>query len=351
MFGMWGYREVRTSTVDYFDIIRGGAGEGFADSIFKVQDGDGRLLSIRGEVTTQVARMLASKAKNEGRIFYIANCIRFLEAKTISQREFWQAGAELVGGREAEADAEVIALTLGSLEALGLKETSVDVGNVELFRVLSERFRIGATEILRKALASKSVGNLSNVTSDQKALDALSFIMKRRGGPEVLRELSEIVGGLEKYSSYFNELYRLLEAHGCASRVSVDLTTLREMKYYNGTVFDIFVSGVGVPIGGGGRYDTMMKEFGLDNARATGFAVSINLCVRALDAVGFNFVGARGPTRILYKDGFSEKAIFLASELRQKGITCTVDAYGSEKDGILVGREIIDIRTGRKFSA
>jgi ATP phosphoribosyltransferase regulatory subunit len=348
---MWGYREVRTSTVDYFDIIRGGAGEGFADSIFKVQDWDGRLLSMRGEVTTQVARMLASKAKNEGRIFYIANCIRFLEAKTLSQREFWQAGTELIGGKEAEADAEVIALTLGSLEALGLKEASVDVGNVELFRTLSERFRIGGIESLRKALASKSASDLSNVTTDRKALDALSFIMKRRGGPEVLRELSEMVGGLEKYTSYFDELYRLLEAHGCASRVSVDLTTLREMKYYNGTVFDVFVNGLGVPIGGGGRYDTMMKEFGLDNAKATGFAVSVDLCVRALDAAGFYFDGARSATRILYKDGFSEKAIFFASELRLKGITCTVDAYGGEMDGILVGKEITDIRTGRKISS
>jgi len=84
--------------MDYFDIIRGGAGEGFADSIFKVQDSDGRLLSMRGEVTTQIARMLVSKAKSEGRLFYITNCIRFLETKTLSQREFWQAGAELVGG-------------------------------------------------------------------------------------------------------------------------------------------------------------------------------------------------------------------------------------------------------------
>jgi ATP phosphoribosyltransferase regulatory subunit len=348
---MWGYKEVRTAMVDYFDIIRGGAWEGFADSIFKVQDGDGRLLSMRGEVTTQVARMLASKAKNEGRIFYIANCIRFLEAKTLSQREFWQAGAELVGGREVEADAEIIALTLGSLEALGLKEVSMDVGNVELFRALSERFKIEATEPLRKALASKSASDLSNVTIDQKALDTLSFIMRRRGGPEVLHELSQMVGGLDKYTSYFDKLYRLLEAHGCASRVSVDLTTLREMKYYNGTVFDVFVNDLGVPVGGGGRYDTMMKEFGLNNSRATGFAVSVDLCVRALDVAAFDFDGVRGATRILYKDGFSEKAIFLAAELRRKGITCMVDAYGSEMDGILVGREITDIRTGRKISA
>jgi ATP phosphoribosyltransferase regulatory subunit len=295
--------------------------------------------------------MLASKAKNEGRIFYIANCIRFLEAKTLSQREFWQAGAELVGGREAEADAEIIALTLGSLEALGLKEASVDIGNVELFRTLSKRFRIGATELLRKALASKSAGDLSNVTNDQKALDVLSFIMKRRGGPEVLHELSQMVGGLEKYTSYFDKLHNLLEAHGCAGRINVDLTTLRaEMKYYNGTVFDVFVSGLGVPVGGGGRYDIMLKEFGLNKAKATGFAVSVDLCVRALDAAAFDFNGSRSVTKILYKDGFSEKAILLATELRQKGITCTVDAYGGEIDGILVGRDIIDAHTGRKIN-
>ena len=349
-FELWGYREVRTSTVDYFDIIRGGAGEGFADSIFKVQDSDGRLLSMRGEVTTQIARMLVSKARDEGRLFYITNCIRFVEVKSLSQREFWQAGAELVGGREAEADAEVIALSLGALESIGIREASVDVGNVELFKRVAERFGIGEFDALKRAVASKSLGDLKRVTPDEKAQEAFSYIMTKRGGPDVVTELSRMVGGAtEGYADYFEELFGLLKTYGCADKVRVDLSTLREeMKYYNGTVFEIFLGGLGVPIGGGGRYDAMMKEFGLVDTRATGFAMSVDLCVKALEASGFDFEGSRVPTTILYCDGFRDKAIRLACEMRRKGSVCTVERYNGQREGIAVGREIVDLKTGKR---
>ena len=133
----------------------------------------------------------------------------------------------------------------------------------------------------------------------------------------------------------------------------MDLSTLREeMKYYNGTVFEVFLGGLGVPIGGGGRYDAMMKEFGLRETRATGFAVSVDLCVKALEAGGFNlsFYGSRLSNKILYREGFRDKAIRLASKMRSKGMICTVGKYNNQNDGIAVGQEIIDLKTGRRYA-
>jgi ATP phosphoribosyltransferase regulatory subunit len=349
---LWGYREVRTSTMDYFDIIRGGAGEGFADSLFKVQDSDGRLLSMRGEVTTQVARMLASKAKNEGRVYYIANCIKFQEARTLSKREFWQAGAELVGGGygEAEADAEVMALTLTSLERMGLGNASIDAGNIELFRRVSQQQGIKDLDGLRLVLAAKSAGDLKKLTPDDSAREIFSFLMRRRGGPEVVRELAEMVDGVKGYAGYFDNLFQLLDTYGCADRVKVDLTTLREMryKYYNGTVFEVFVRDLGVPIGGGGRYDAMMREFGLQT-KATGFAVSVDLCVRALEPRSIDFGGADEVVNIFYREGYARDALALALKLRQEGINCTVDGFCGQGEGIAVGEETIDLKTGENF--
>lgn len=340
--------------MDYFDIIRGGAGEGFADSIFKVQDSDGKLLSMRGEVTTQIARMLASKTRSEGKLFYITNCIRFLETKPLSQREFWQAGAELVGGDEVEADAEVIALLLNSLESLGIKEASIDLGNVELFRRVARSFEISEFDALKRAVASKSFGDLKKVMPNERALKVFEYMMTKRGGPEVIRNLSKMVGGgIDEYKEYFEELFGLLKNYGCADRVRVDLSTLREeMKYYNGTVFEVFLSGLGVPIGGGGRYDAMMKEFGLRETKATGFAVSVDLCVKALEASKFNldFQGSRISTKILYRKGFRDKAIRLASRMRKKGMICTMEKYNNQNDGIAVGQEIIDLKTGSRYA-
>ncbi|MCX8182646.1 MAG: ATP phosphoribosyltransferase regulatory subunit [Candidatus Methanomethyliaceae archaeon] len=345
-FELWGYKEVRTSTIEYFDIIRGGAGEPFADSIFKFQDGDGKLLSLRGEVTTQIARMLASRACSEGRLFYIENCIRFLSPKAYSQREFWQAGAELVGEGGVEADGEVVALALECLERAGLVGAKVDLGSIPVFRKTVEQFNITNYEGLRRAISAKSMGDLREVTTDKRAIEVFAYMMEERGGPDVLTRLSEMgVRGLNEDVRYFEELFDVIKAYGYSRNVRIDLSTLREMKYYNGVVFEIFLEGVGIPIGGGGRYDAMMKEFGMD-VSAAGFAVSVDLLVRVVEGLS---VRRSSPLQVYYIEGYREKAIGLARRLRDKGKPCTVSRYRGEKEGILVGETIIEMNGGNSL--
>ncbi len=341
----WGYKEVRTSTLDYFDIIRGGAGEGFTDSIFKVQDYDGRLLSLRGEVTTQIARMLASKAKDEGRLCYITNCIRYLESRNLSLREYWQAGAELIGGERISADAEAVALALEMLDSVGIR-ASVDLGSMGVIRKLMERYGIRDYKGLAGAIASKSIDGLRKVTSDSEALEAFTLLMTKRGGAELIERISDEAGCLKEECEYFRSLYRALEAYGCSSRVFVDLSTIREMDYYNDLVFEIFTPGMGLPIGGGGRYDAMMKGFGIDTT-ATGFALSIDLCIKALG--GADWGKNNDMLRVYYQDGHLEKAIALVRSMRGKGKCCTLDAYRGERSGILVGERTFILESGEEY--
>jgi len=332
IYAKWGYREVRTSMMDYYDVIRGGTGDWFADSLFKFQDSDGKLMSLRGEVTTQIARMLATNLK-ERRLFYISNCLKYIEDKALIGRESWQAGAELIGGDTVASDAESIALLVGALDALDLKGARVDVGSVQVFRILMSRFGIKDYERITRSVISKSADDLKNATDDKDAIDAFSYVMRKRGGPEVLDGLSEMAGGgMEEQRDYFRTLFRLLEAYGCADRVCVDLGTIREMKYYNGIVFEGYLSGFGMPVGGGGRYDCMMREFGLDGVTATGFALSVDLCVKALEARGFEFGERKVPLKVAYNQGRMEEAIRLAVSMRADGKNCTVDAARCESD-------------------
>ncbi|MEN3017437.1 MAG: ATP phosphoribosyltransferase regulatory subunit, partial [Candidatus Methanosuratincola petrocarbonis] len=315
------------------------------DSIFKVQDYDGRLLSLRGEVTTQIARMLASKAKDEGRLCYIANCIRYLESRNLSLREYWQAGAELIGGERVGADAEAVALALEMLDSVGIR-ASVDLGSMGVIRKLMERYKIRDYKGLARAISSKSIDDLRKVTCEGGALETFSMLMTKRGGAELIGEIAERAGCLEEEYEYFRGLYRALEAYGCASRVFVDLSTIREMAYYNGLVFEIFTPGMGLPIGGGGRYDAMMKDFGIDTT-ATGFALSIDLCIKALGGLERN--KNNDTLKLYYQEGFREKAIGLARALREGGRCCTLDAYRGERSGILVGERTVVIESGEEY--
>ncbi len=332
IYARWGYSEVRTAMMDYYDIIRGGTGEGFADALFKFQDADGKLMSLRGEVTTQIARMLATNLK-ERRLFYISNCLKYLEDRTISGRESWQAGAELIGGETVASDAESIALLVSALDALGLKGARVDVGSAEVFRVLMSRFGIRDYERVARSVIAKSSDDLRKATDDKTAQEAFAYIMLKRGGPEVFDGLLDVAGECVKaQSEYFKTLFSLLEAYGCAGRVCVDLGTIREMKYYNGIVFEAYLSGFGMPVGGGGRYDAMMREFGLDGMTATGFALSVDLCVKALESKGFGFSSQKMPVKVTYREGKMEDAIRLAMALRAGGKDCAVDAAMPESD-------------------
>jgi ATP phosphoribosyltransferase regulatory subunit len=180
-------------------------------------------------------------------------------------------------------------------------------------------------------------------------LGVFSSLIKKRGGIELVEDAAKGMEGTGKYLDYFMDLFERLEAYNLRSRVNIDLTTLREMEYYNGTVFDIYVGGVGVPVGGGGRYDAMMEEFGMGGAKATGFAVSIDLCVRALDSKSIEYGASKRPLRILFSRGYEDQAIRLAEELRKNGKACTVDAYKGEREGVFVGEDTLDLATGETF--
>lgn len=317
------------------------AGEPFADSIFKFQDYDGKLISIRGEITTQIARMMATRLCSENRVYYIENCIRFLSPKEIGLREFWQAGAELFGKGEAEEDGEIISMAIECLEKLGIK-ANIDIGSISIFRKIANQFKVKDLDYLRKNISSKSLATIKEVISDEKALETFTYMIEKRGGIEVIEGIVNL--GIEEVCEdlkYFEKLFEIVEAYGYKDRIVVDLSTLRELKYYNGIVFEIFLEGFGIPIGGGGRYDEMMKEFGLSMG-ATGFAVNLDLVVKA---IGGASIRKQEPTRIYYKEGLLKKAINLARELRNGGVKCIIAPFKGESNGIILGEENEGINT------
>lgn len=278
--------------------------------------------------------MMATRLCSENRVYYIENCIRFLSPKEIGLREFWQAGAELFGKGEAEEDGEIISMAIECLEKLGIK-ANIDIGSISIFRKIANRFKIEDLDYLRKNISSKSLVAIKEIINDEKALEVFTNMVEKRGGIEVIERIVNL--GIEEIYEdleYFEKLFEIIEAYGYKDRIIVDLSTLRELKYYNGIVFEIFIEGIGIPIGGGGRYDEMMKEFGL-SIGATGFAINLDLVVKALEGT----IIKKEPTRIYYKEGFLKKAVNLARELRNGGVKCIIAPFKGESDGIILGEE------------
>jgi len=297
VFRRWGYREVVTPTYEYFDVLSKGTDHELQEGMFKMVDREsGRLLALRADITPQIARIVATRLREEPkplRLSYVTNVFRFDEPQVGRYREFYQAGVELVGLPNPEGDAEMIAMTVEGLRALGLSEFQIDVGQTGFFGGILED--LGAdpetARGLRSALARKDVSALERRVADLGAPAAASELLLALptlyGRGDVLDRAEALVKNARSEAALANlaEVYRLLRVYGLADSVLLDLGEVRGFDYYSGVHFEAYVSGLGAPLVGGGRYDQMLAHFGYD-CPATGFAFEVGRALLALESQG-----------------------------------------------------------------
>ena len=112
---------------------------------------------------------------------------------------------------------------------------------------------------------------------------ALSAVPRIRGGREAIDACRAATAGLG-CDAALDELaatWELLEAAGAAERVVVDFSVMRSFDYYTGLVAEAYAPGLGLPLGGGGRYDGVLAAYDAP-APAAGFALGLERVMIAL---------------------------------------------------------------------
>lgn len=285
-FKSWGYGQIITPVFEYYSSLSSEAGETIEREMFKFFDRDGSLLALRPEMTTPIARAVAQRLKGKGlpqRLFYLANVFREEMPQRGQQRQFCQAGVELIGSREPIADAEVLAVMIDSLRSLGLKGFQVGVGQIEFFRGAVESANISERDQtkIREAIVKRDLVGLERLTGKlslpSSARDGLIEIPTLRGREEIIDKAQKYVTNKRSQESLENlaEVYRLLKTFGAGDFIILDLGIIRNFDYYTGVIFEAYAAGLGFPIGGGGRYDNLLSEFEFDTP-AAGFALGLD---------------------------------------------------------------------------
>lgn len=297
VFRKWGYREVVTPAYEYFDVLSRGTDHDLQERMFTMVDREsGRLLALRADITPQIARIVSTRLRDAPkplRLAYLTNVFRYDDPQVGRYREFYQAGVELVGLPNPEGDAEMIAMTVEGLRALGLPQFQIDVGQADFFRGILED--LGPEETvardLRAALGRKDVSSLERLVADLHAPAAAGELLLALPGlygrGDVLGRAERLIKSARSEDALTNlaEVYRLLGVYGLADSVLLDLGEVRGFDYYSGVHFEAYVSGLGAPLASGGRYDHMMARFGYD-CPATGFAFEVGRALLAMDAQG-----------------------------------------------------------------
>ncbi|MGO9489974.1 MAG: ATP phosphoribosyltransferase regulatory subunit [Solirubrobacteraceae bacterium] len=279
VFERHGYGEVYTPALEYESVLaRADMAE--AKPAYRVFDESGAVLVLRSDMTVPIARVVASRyagAEPPLRFCYFAHCYRGVAPARGQPRELLQAGIELIGSPAPEGTAEALTVLCHALDATGLKDYRVGLGDASLFPALMASLRVPeqAREGLLRALVMRDFVELEHRLAESglsgQAAELLLEVPQRRGGPELLAEApsqaEEAVTGLRR-------VHELLEP-GVAERVIFDLGLVRNIGYYTGAVFDVYDPALGAPIGGGGRYDELLGRFGR-RLPAVGFALGID---------------------------------------------------------------------------
>jgi ATP phosphoribosyltransferase regulatory subunit len=294
-FILCGYDEIETPTYEYLDVFQSGVGAYMQESMIKFVGPSGRILVLRPDLTVPIARVAATKFSGDGvkRLFYIQNSYAAAEPAIGKAGEFTQAGIELIGDAGSAADAEVIALAVRSLKIAGLKEFTIDIGQVAYFKALVADFNLEETQTdaLRHAVDSKNlfeieaVANRLGITGRQK--EQLMALPNLFGGPEVFDKalaLSDSEGCRDAVDN-LRSVYSLLNEYGLSQHISIDFGMLHDIAYYSGIIFRGLTPKIGFPVVSGGRYDDLLAKFG-QPAPATGFALGLKRVMIAMERQG-----------------------------------------------------------------
>lgn len=345
LFAGCGYYELETPTIEYYDVFASEVGNIPQENMYKFFDQQGRILVLRPDITIPVARITATKYKEELyplRVSYIGNVFRYNDFGGGKQNEFTQAGVELLGVATPEADAEVIYLAIKSLKECGLENFRIEIGQEEFFNGIMDETGISPEQIdhVRLLIDKKDFVSLEeflnelNIKEDlKKIILQLSSIFNDPDLDVRLKGL-DIKGAATSALENIRQVLKLLEDYGVSRYVSVDLGMLKGLNYDTGIIFKGYTYGVGFPILTGGRYDRLVGEFG-KQCPATGFSLGINLIMMALLRQDKADKHPGVDSIICYSEQGRKVAFEICEELRRQGLIVETDITGKSLEEIM----------------
>jgi ATP phosphoribosyltransferase regulatory subunit len=337
-----GYKEIETPTVEFYDVFSGEQNLIPQEDMFKFTDSQGRILVLKPDMTIPIARVAATKLKENvwpAKIFYVGNTFSFSELGGGKQKEYTQAGVEVLGVNSPEADAELIALAIQALKLAGIEEFQIDIGQVDFFRGLMEQSGLPSIEAeqIRELIDTKDFVGVEQLVNKHNIPDELKELILNLpsyfGSIDVIDELSKknVSGKALRALEYLKNVIAILEDWGVGDHISIDLGMVQSLNYYTGIVFRGFTHSVGYPVLCGGRYDNLVQRFGKD-CPATGFSLGINMIMTALERQGKLQVPIQGGYYIVYHKDARKKAFSLLSELKAGGAIAELDIASMDID-------------------
>ncbi len=344
-----GYELMELPVFEDTELFARGVGEStdvVSKEMYTFEDRGGRSITLRPEGTAGVMRSVIEHNLDRGqlpvKVWYSGQFFRAERPQAGRYRQFYQVGIEAIGLNDPEIDAEVIAVAVMAFEKLGLKDYHTEITSLG-DAVTRERY----TKDLREYISTLA---LDESTIARAELNPLRLFDDKR---DEIRSMMEKAPVLMDYltpesAAHFEEVKSTLDQFGITYQVNNRM--VRGLDYYTGTAFEFVHHKLGAQsgIGGGGRYDGLMRQLGGSDLSGIGFGLGVDRILLACEAEGIEVPQENSLALFIVPMGESVKgfAVLKAHQLRAHGISVDV-AYG---DRALKGGMKAADKSGARFA-
>lgn len=282
----YGFDEVAAPSLETLALYEIKSGEEIVEETYSFEDKGDRRVTMTPELTPSLVRMYVAREQEMSkpvRWFALPKLWRYEQPQSGRLREFYQPNFDIFGADGVEADAEVIATADAVLSRLGLTdEYELRVSHRGLVRGIVGTLDVDdnqATTVHRTVDKSERLAESEIRTRLEEAGlkdDDVEKVVSltRLTGWDSIEEVLRLTDDEETQEAV--ERLRTLDASLDAYGVDTvfDPSVVRGMDYYTGVVFECFdTEGDLRAIFGGGRYDTLVEEFGGPQTPAVGFGI------------------------------------------------------------------------------
>lgn len=354
LYSTWGYELIIPPLMEFTESLLISNNKDLDLQTFKVTDQlSGRTMGIRADITPQAARIDAHSLSRSGpvRLCYAGSVLHTRPANALASRSPIQIGVECFGIGDLMADIEVISLMAETLGTARIKNFTLSLGHVDIFRALTEQaaLNVEQTETLLDILqrkAAKELGDfLRGSKLDNQVTNIFKWLIQLNGDISVLAKARQQLGAtsqevlaaiaeIEQVVVQISNRYPQINIH-------IDLAELPGYHYHNGIVFAAYAEGAGAAVANGGRYDAVGSVFG--RARpATGFNADLKTLMTLSPSIQAGKSGAsvKGILATQTNDPLQWKAILA---LREKGerVICVVSGEKINFEELNCDRQLV----------
>ncbi|MBE6071159.1 MAG: ATP phosphoribosyltransferase regulatory subunit [Clostridium butyricum] len=328
LFQKWGYKEVITPTVEYYETFNQNSNPLREEDMYKFFDNKGRILVLRPDMTVPIARVVETKLKDTMlpiKLRYTSNIFRVHKSLGGKRNEYTDIGVELIGLEDGKSDLEILVLALEGLKKIGLKDFKLEIGNIGFFNGAFANTDIDeeCKSKIAKFIDEKNLKSLEEYLEDLDIEKEYKAFFNKLpwmfGGKEILDQAKELAfnNSIKENLEYLENLYLDLEQLGYGNNITFDLGMIPRLNYYTGIIFKGYCEGVGTTVLRGGRYDNLIKPY-KKYLPAIGFSIDINSVIPIIGTDG-DLNNRDEVYKIFYSENMKIEAIKKSQDLIEQG--------------------------------